>query len=229
MVSGSVVLEFGTRNLALESGLSQRTVSRLLRFLYAEPDPLLDLVSRGRMARADRFGLRIPDRCADSVRWRRRRAGRIDGIHPAFLVLGGTAALVHQVLDGSAASGRDVAQAALLSSSATSAALRVLAEHGLAERSRDGWRRGPVSLDDVATSTGAADLRQDRAERYKQDRACWRARLAQYQGARHRPVNERDGWWSLDDPEEYDFMSCRWPVLRDDVVRGPPERAQESA
>jgi hypothetical protein len=229
MVSGSVVLEFGTRNLALESGLSQRTVSRLLRFLYAEPDPLLDLVSRGRMARADRFGLRIPDRYADSVRWRRRRAGRIDGIHPAFLVLGGTAALVHQVLDGSAASGRDVAQAALLSSSATSAALRVLAEHGLAERSRDGWRRGPVSLDDVATSTGAADLRQDRAERYKQDRACWRARLAQYQGARHRPVNERDGWWSLDDPEEYDFMSCRWPVLRDDVVRGPPERAQESA
>src|SRR5207248_8852520 len=56
----------------------------------------------------------------------RRRAGRIDGIHPAFLVLGGTTALVHQVLDGSAASGRDVARAALMSPSATSAALRVL-------------------------------------------------------------------------------------------------------
>ena len=33
MVSGSAVLEFGTRNLALHSGLSQRTVSRLLRML----------------------------------------------------------------------------------------------------------------------------------------------------------------------------------------------------
>jgi len=32
MVSGSSVLEFGTRNLALHSCLSQRTVSRLLRF-----------------------------------------------------------------------------------------------------------------------------------------------------------------------------------------------------
>jgi hypothetical protein len=35
MVSGSSVLEFGTRNLALRSCLSQRTVSRLLRFLCA--------------------------------------------------------------------------------------------------------------------------------------------------------------------------------------------------
>ena len=197
-------------------------MSRLLRFLYAEPDPLLDLISQGRISRADRFGLRIPDRYADSARWRRRHAGRIDGIHPAFLVLGGTAGLVHQVLDGSPARGADVARAARLSPSATSAALRVLAEHGLAERGRDGWRRGPVSLDDVATSTGAADLHRERAERYKQDRASWRARLLQYQGARHRPVNERDGWLSLDDPDEYDFAACRWPVLRDNVVRGPP-------
>ena len=82
MVSGSSVLEFGTRNLALHSGLSQRTVSRLLRFLCAEPDPLLDVVTRGRMARADRIALRIPDAYADSVRWRRRRAGRIDGDTP---------------------------------------------------------------------------------------------------------------------------------------------------
>ena len=174
------------------------------------------------MARADRIALRIPDAYADSVRWRRRRAGRIDGIHPAFLVLGGTAGLVHQVLDGTEARGAEVARAARLSPSATSAALRVLAEHGLAERGRGGWRRGDASLDEVATSTGAADLHRERAARYKQDRESWRARLRQYQAARHRPVNERDGWWSLDDPDEYDFMSCRWPMLADDVVRGPP-------
>ena len=47
---------------------------------------------------------------------------------------------------------------------------------------------------------------------------------------RHRPVNERDGWWSLDDPDEYDFMTCRWPVLTGGV-RGPPSAdiARESA
>ena len=230
MVSGSSVLEFGTRNLALHSCLSQRTVSRLLRFLCAEPDPLLDVVTRGRMARADRIALRIPDAYAESVRWRRRRAGRIDGVHPAFLALGGAAVLVHQVLDGTEARGAEVARAARLSPSATSAALRALAEHGLAERGRGGWRRGPIDLDDVAESTGAADLHRERTERYKQDRERWRARLAQYQAARHRPVNVRDGWWSLDDPAEYDFMACRWPVLSEDFERGPPSAAaRESA
>ena len=90
MVSGSSTIEFGTRNLALHSALSHRTVSRVLRILRDEPDPLIDLVSPRRMARADRYALRIPDRYADSVRWRRRRAGRIEAAHPAFLVLGGT-------------------------------------------------------------------------------------------------------------------------------------------
>jgi hypothetical protein len=167
MVSGSSVLEFGTRNLSLHSGLSQRTVSRLLRFLYNEPDPLLDVVNRGRMARADRIALRIPDAYAASVQWRRRRAGRLEAIHPAFLVLGGTAALVYQALDQAGARRAEVARAARLSTSATSAALRTLAEYGLAARGRGGWRRGDASLDDVATSTGAADLQREREERYK--------------------------------------------------------------
>src|SRR5437588_8830860 len=222
MVSGSSTIEFGCRNLALHSALSHRTVARVLRLLAAKDDPLIDLVSPRRMARADRYVLRIPDRYAGSVRWRRRRAGRIDGIHPAFLVLGGTAGLVHQVLDGTGARGAEVARAARLSPSAVSAALRTLAEHGLAERVPGGWRRGDASLDDLATSTGAADLHRERAERYKRDRESWRARLAQYQAARHRPVNERDGWWSLEDPDEYDFMACRWPVLSGDPERGPP-------
>ena len=224
MVSGSSTIEFGTRNLALYSALSHRTVARVLRILRDEPDPLIDLVSPRRMARADRYQLRIPDRYAGSVRWRRRRAGRVEAIHPVFLVLGGPAGLVYQALDQAEARGAEVARAARLSASATSAALRLLAEHGLAERGPGGWRRGAVALADVAESTGAADLQREREERYRQDRESWRARLREYQGARHRPVNERDGWLSLDDPGEYDFMACRWPVLSDDFVRGPPRR-----
>jgi DNA-binding transcriptional ArsR family regulator len=231
MVSGSSVLEFGCRNLALHAALSHRTVARVLELLRNEPDPLVDLVSRRQAARADRYQLRIPAAYAESVRWRRRRAGRVDAIHPVFLVLGGTAGLVHQVLDGTEARGAEVARAARLSPSAASTALRVLAGHGLAERGRGGWRRGRADLDEVAESTGAADLHRERAERYRQDREGWRARLAQYQAARHRPVSERDGWLSLDDPDEYDFAACRWPVLADDVVRGPPPAgsARESA
>ena len=93
MVSGSGTIEFGTRNLALYSALSHRTVARVLRMLREEPDPLIDLVSPRRMARADRYQLRIPDRYAGSVRWRRRWAGRVEAAHPVFLALGGTSAL----------------------------------------------------------------------------------------------------------------------------------------
>jgi hypothetical protein len=223
MVSGSSVVEFGTRNLALHSALSHRTVSRVLRILRDEPDPLIDLVSVRKLARADRYQLRIPDQYAASVRWRRRRAGRVEAAHPAFLALGGTAALVYEALSSEAARGAEVARAARLSASAVSAALRVLAEHGLAELGPGGWRRGPAALADVAESTGAADLQRQREARYRRDRESWQARLRQYVSARSAVVAPRDGWWPLDDQEEYEaLLFSRWPVLAEGFVRGPP-------
>jgi DNA-binding transcriptional ArsR family regulator len=232
MVSGSITLEFGTRNLALYSALGHRTVGRVLAMLRNEPDPLLDLVSIRKLARADRYQLRIPDRYAESVRWRRRRAGRIEAIHPAFLELGGTAGLVYGVLGEAFIRGAELARDARLSPSAVLAALRVLAEHGLAERSPGGWRRGPADLADVAESTGAADLQRERQARYDHDRDSWRARLRTYQGARRVPTSARDGWLSLDDADEYHEL-CRWPVIRDDTVRAPPiptgQQSRESA
>jgi hypothetical protein len=232
MVSGSSTIEFGTRNIALHSALSHRTVSRVLRMLRDEPDPLIDLVSPRRLARADRYVLRIPDRYADSVRWRRRRAGRIEAAHPAFLALGGPSALVYAALEQAEARGAEVARAARLSASATAVALQLLAEHGLAERGPGGWRRGPVALADVAESTGAADLQREREQRYKQDRESWRARLRTYQGARYMPVSPRDGWVGLDDEDDWAAaLLSRWPMLSDDFVRGPPalERRQAAA
>jgi hypothetical protein len=137
--------------------------------------------------------------------------------------LGGPAALVYQVLDANEVRGAEVARAARLAASTVSAALRVLAEHGLAERGPGGWCRGAVALADVAESTGAADLQREREARYKQDRESWRARLRQYQGARQRPVVASDGWWSVDDDGDWESMlNSRWPVLAEDFVRGPP-------
>ena len=222
MVSGSSTVEFGTRNLALHSALSHRTVARVLRILRDEPDPLIDLVSLRRMARADRYQLRIPDRYVGSVRWRRRRAGRVDAVHPVFLVLGGTAGLVYQVLGLDEVRGAEVARTARLSASATSSALRVLAEHRLADRGPGGWRRGAAALDGVAESTGAACLQREREQRYRKDRESWRARLREYQAARQVPVMVGDGWLGLDDEDEWAAMLLsRWPVP-DDAVRGPP-------
>jgi DNA-binding transcriptional ArsR family regulator len=230
MVSGSSVVEFGTRNLALHSALSNRTVARVLQQLRDEPDPLVDLVSRRQAARADRYQLRIPAAYADSARWRRRHAGRVEAAHPAFLVLGGTAALTYQVLDTAEARGAEVARAARLSPSAVSAALRILAEHGLAEHGRRGWRRGPSVLDDVAEATGAAELHRERAERYERDRESWRVRLGQYASARRALVAPGDGWLGLDDEDEWMAMlASRWPVLGNDFVRGPPQAVPESA
>ena len=105
--------------------------------------------------------------------------------------------------------GAEVTRAARLSASATSAALRVLAGHELAERGPGGRRRGLAALAGVAESTGAADLQREREERYQKDRESWRAPIRMYQGARQLPVSVRDGWWSLDDPDEYDAMLCR--------------------
>jgi hypothetical protein len=44
MVSGSSVIEFGCRNIALHAALSHRTAARVLELLRNEPDPLVDLV-----------------------------------------------------------------------------------------------------------------------------------------------------------------------------------------
>ena len=106
------------------------------------------------------------------------------------------------MLTGQAGRGAEVARAARLSASAASAALWVLAGHGLAERGPGGWCRGPAGLDEAAESTGAADLQREREERYRNDRESWQARLRAYQGARQLPVSRRDGWWPLDDAEQ---------------------------
>ena len=91
---------------------------------------------------------------------------------------------------------------------------------------------GPVSF--TVTGRRSVDIGRDRHLDWTLPDPArmmgWRARLAQYQVARHRPASERDGWLSLDDPDEYDFAACRWPVLAADAVRGPPPtEARDSA
>jgi hypothetical protein len=59
----------------------------------------------------------------------------------------------------------------------------------------------------AARAAGAADLHRERAARYQQDRESWRPLLREYQGYCAVLLSERDGWWSLDDPAEYDELT----------------------
>lgn len=48
-------------------------------------------------------------------------------------------------------------------------------------------------------------------------------RLRRYISARSAVVAPRDGWLRLDDEDDWAAMLLsRWPVLSDDLVRGPP-------
>ena len=176
------------------------------------------------MARADRYALRIPDRYADSVRWRRRRAGRdrrrytrrswSSAARPRSSTRCSTA---------TEARGAEVARAARLSPSATSAALRVLAEHGLAERGRGGWRRGAAGLDDVATSTGAADLHRERSRAVQAGPGELAGPARAVPGpppAAGHVTGTAGGRWMT--RTSMTTMVCRWPVIFNDGVRAPP-------
>ena len=177
MVSGSPRIAFGVRNLALRSGLSADTVAAVLAMLRDEPDPLIRLVKAHRFDKADTYDLIIPAAYEQSAQWRRRKAGLVDAIHPAFLTVGKVEALVYQALTTAEETGREVARSARLSASATADALRNLAEHGLAERGPGGWRRGPARLDDVADATGATEIYREREDAYAKDRDEWHKKI----------------------------------------------------
>ena len=223
MVSGSPVIEFGCRNIALRAGVSYDTAARDLRMLREENDPLIELVRGHIFGNADRYRLRIPAMYEASAQWRRRRAGRVEAIHPVFIGgggLGGAAGLVYQALTGTEERGAEIARVVHLSESAVSSALRALAEHGLAEHGPRGWRRGDADPAAIAEATGAADLYRARAARYADDRRVWKAWVAEYLAGPY-PARTRayDGYLSLDDPDEYEQMAL---MTMDEAGRAPP-------
>jgi hypothetical protein len=101
--------------------------------------------------------------------------------------------------------------------SATADALRVLAEHGLAERGPGGWRRGPASLDDVADATGTTQMYRDRAGAYNEDRDIWHKTLAGWLAPKAGPAADDDPPLPIDDV----LPQMRLPSA-DEHDRAPP-------
>ncbi|HEY1818359.1 MAG TPA: hypothetical protein VGG83_00390 [Trebonia sp.] len=172
---GTRVIEIGVRGLALASGLDHSTVSVVLRALRDEPDPVIELLDEARGERADRYTLRLPEAGLHAATWRRWKSGPIEAIHPVFRELGPTAALVHEALGPEPLPRKAITRAAALSPSTVDGALRVLAEHGLAERNPHiGWCRGPVDPDRLARSLGVTEVVTGLVARYRAERTAWR-------------------------------------------------------
>jgi len=176
-MSGSMVIEWGTRSLGMLAGLDHSTVSRILCELRDEEDPFLELLADRRGLRADLYLLRIPAQYAEAAAWRRWRPGRI-GVHPVFRAVGGAAAaLVYEQLTSGPVRTADLPALTGLSATAVSTALADLAAEAIAARTPRGWQRGPADLDQVAVRLGVPSMLADIAARNTRDRQQWRARL----------------------------------------------------
>ncbi|WP_433259788.1 hypothetical protein ACQPYK_49350 (plasmid) [Streptosporangium sp. CA-135522] len=172
-MDGSVQPAFGCRSLSEMTGLDYTVVSRHLRRLREEDDPLIDLIEAASGRRADRYGLLVPEAYRVEARWIRWRAGGIDALHPALHALGPVTGLVYEALTSTSTGSTELARLALLSLSATSAALRTLAAYQLAVRDSWGWRRGERSLAAAAVELGADVIKTERHALYRAHRRAW--------------------------------------------------------
>jgi len=189
--TGRREVEFGCRSLGYAAGMDHGTIAAHLRELAAEPDPFLRLVQTRRGVRGDLYELIIPQAAAHTQR-RAWPAGRMHALRPAFRALGVPAAFAYEQLERARTplSRFDVAAGTGLSAAAAADALRTLAEHGLAQRDRDGWRLGPASLHTLAEVFGVPEVLDAIRARYTVERVAWRARLAGWR-REHRPLRAR--------------------------------------
>lgn len=181
VLTDCMIVEHGNRSLAIATGLDQSTVGRILHRLSEAPSDrcLIDLVRPARGVRAHTYQLRIPHLLAPACIRKPWRRGRIHALRPAFRELGLPAAFVYAVLEqvDNPTSGREVARAARIGTTAAYEALATLSAWGLATRIAGGWIRGPASPIQLAEQFGVLDSVRDQVERYRVERRAWWRRL----------------------------------------------------
>lgn len=177
--TGSTVLEFGNRSLAIATGLDQRTVGKVLNRLVDEDEPLIDLLRPATGVKANVYSLVIPDRLSTSARRRTWKKGKITGVRAAFRELGLAAAFVYAALEhrDGPASGRELAVDARLGVQTTYDALATLQAFNLAVRSPTGWTVGSANLDRLAEAFGITELIKAQVDRYREERRVYWAML----------------------------------------------------
>ena len=204
--SSSRYVAFGTRSLAVATGVDHSTVAAVLRRLAAEPGGWVDLVEQARGERADLYELTIPADLADMAADLRWDKGRAYALRPAFRELGHVAAFVFEAVENDRATTiTTLVPATGLSRSAVAAAADTLLAHGLLERSPVGLVAHPERLRAVAELVGAMDAVTAQLRRYARDRQLWHAHLARHEPDHHSPTGPddplEDYWWPPEDDD----------------------------
>lgn len=178
-------IEFGCRALALATGMDHSTVSRHLRRLRSESDPLIRHTSPAHGKYADTYELVIPESVIESAAAVSYRRGKLYALRPVFRVLGTVAAFTHEALEQGCSSTAEVMQATGLSRSAVQDALSVLAEHHMAFKGPEGWVETGANLTFLAELLGATDDIELQRHAYSQQRFQWLIWLSTRMGFSH--------------------------------------------
>lgn len=200
--NGNRVVQFGTRALAVATGVEHTTVSVLLHQLADAG--WVDRLEEGRGEHADTWILTLPADLTDiapGLRWDR---GRVHALRPAFRELGHVAALVFEAVEtGRARTIAEIVTTTAISRRAVHDAVDALTAWQLLDRSPDGLTAHPSRLLAVAEHLGALDVVTAQLRRYVRQRAAWHAFLARHdEEANSRDVADDDAeiwWWPPDD------------------------------
>lgn len=177
--TGSVVIEFGNRSLAIATGLDQATVGKCLNRLIDEDDSLIVRIADAAGVKAAVYQLVLPHPIEEVVARRGWKKGKIRGIRAAFRELGLPAAFMYAALEqhDRPSSGRDLAIDARLGTTTAYDALATLQAFGLAHRTSAGWTIGTASLDQLAEALGINEQVTAQIERYREERRAYWAML----------------------------------------------------
>ncbi|NTY62516.1 hypothetical protein [Mycolicibacterium sphagni] len=173
--SGAWLVGVGGRTLSLGSGLlSEDTVWRVLADLRDRPGAPLILVRRAIGTEADHYALTMHNVVtADPIRAQRVR---VEAVHEAWSVLGHHLRRVYELVAYHGLAGKSEVYASARVPRATGDAMvTALQTAGLLAPA--GWGTvtiGPVTLDDIAARHRVEEVRLERLQRHRAERAAWR-------------------------------------------------------
>lgn len=204
--TGSRYVSFGTRSLAIATGMDHSTVSVLLHELGKAG--WIDRLEQGRGEHADLYALTIPsdvaERAAD-LRWDR---GKVHALRPAFRALGHVAALVFEAVEnGQAETITQLVDATGISRRAVHEAVDLLSSWGLLDRTAGCLLPRSDALLRVAEHLGALEGVAAQLRLYAAQRRAWRAYLTRHEVAG--PADPAESWWWPPD----DAQASEWTLV----------------
>lgn len=204
--TGSRYVSFGTRSLAIASGMDHSTVSVLLHELSRTG--WIDRLEQGRGEHADLYALTLPsdliDRAAD-LRWDR---GQIHALRPVFRELGHVAALVFEAVEnGRAETVTQLVDATGISRRAVHEAVDLLTSWGLLDRTHGALLPRSDALLRVAEHLGVLEAVAAQLRLYAAQRGAWRAYLNRHESVE--PGDPAESWWWPPD----DAQASEWTLV----------------